>query len=341
MSGDSEPLVSVVMPVRDEAGHIGRALAAVFAQDWPRLEVIVADGGSTDGTREAVLAATEGAPHPLRLLDNPGRTAPCGLNRAIAAARGAIVVRVDGHCEIAPDYVRRCAAHLLAGKAECVGGPLTTVGETPAARRIALAMSSPFGVGDSTFRTGTRAEVLADTVAFPAMRRETLRDVGPYDEELVRDQDDEFSYRLRSRGGRILVAPDVKARYFSRASLTSLFRQYLGYGFFKVRVLQKHPRQMRSRQFVPVLFVASLWLPLLFVPFIPFVVALPATVLAAWTGAAFSAAKLATRGLRDVPGVFLAFAALHLSYGLGFLAGLVRFAPRFLEKGPDLAPEAA
>ncbi len=158
----------------------------------------------------------------------------------------------------ASSYVRRCVEHLLAGGVEAVGGPIETVGETDEAQAIALAMSSWFGVGGSGFRTVKDRATLVETVAFPAYTRQTVQRIGPFDEELVRNQDDEYNYRLLKHGGRILLSPDIRSRYYSRSSLRSLWRQYYQYGFWKVRVMQKHPRQMRWRQFVPPAFVATM-----------------------------------------------------------------------------------
>jgi succinoglycan biosynthesis protein ExoA len=327
--------VSVIMPVRNEAAFIVRSLGAVLAQDYPpdRLEVIVADGQSTDGTREQVQALQGRHPN-LHLIDNPGRIVPTGLNAALRVARGDIIIRVDGHCEIAPDYVRNCVAHLKAGQAECVGGPIETIGEGPTAQAIAIAMGSPFGVGNSAFRVGHNRDRYVDTVAFPAYTRALLEQTGPFDEELVRNQDDEHNYRLRAMGNRILLAPDVRARYYSRASLRSLCRQYFQYGFWKVRVLQKHPRQMQPRQFVPPAFVAALLTSALLAPFFHW-----SRWALALTGGAYLAANVtaavyaaARHGWRHLPLLPLVFAALHLSYGLGFLAGLVRFWNRWRDR---------
>jgi glycosyltransferase involved in cell wall biosynthesis len=219
------------------------------------MEVVVADGMSTDGTRQ--IAESFKGRHPaLEVLDNPGMIVPTALNVAIAASRGVIIVRVDGHCEISTDYVRRCVEHLQTG-VDAVGGPLRTVGEGAVARAIALGMSSTFGVGNSAFRTSTGKTMVVDTVAFPAYPRRVLERVGPFDEELVRNQDDEYNYRLRKAGGRILLAADVRADYFSRSSLRSLWRQYFQYGYWKIRVLQKHPRQMCLRQCAPVCIVVG------------------------------------------------------------------------------------
>lgn len=325
------PLVSVIMPVRDEAAYIERSLGAVFAQDYPaeQMEILVVDGMSTDGTREYVIDA-QTAHANLRLIDNPRYIVPPGLNLGIAQARGDIIVRVDGHCEIAPDYVRRCVEHLLAGDIEAVGGPIETVGETNEAQAIALAMSSWFGVGGSAFRTVKDRPMLVETVAFPAYTRETLQRLGPFDEELVRNQDDEYNYRLSKSGGRILLSPDIRSRYYSRSSLRKLWRQYYQYGFWKVRVMQKHPRQMRARQFVPPAFVAALLGSSVFGMFIRPIRSLLALILVLYAAADLAASLSLgrTHGLRHVPRLLLIHPILHLSYGLGFLAGLRHFAGR-------------
>ena len=323
------PLVSVVMPVRNEAGFIARALRAVLAQEWPqdRLEVLVADGLSTDGTREIVSAFADVHPN-VTLVDNPGRIAPTALNAAIARAQGDVIVRVDGHCEVAPDYVARAVTHLSSGEADCVGGPLTTIGTNRLAEVIAVAMSSRFGVGGSGFRVGCSEPRLTDTVAFPAFTRAALERTGRFDEELVRNQDDEYSFRLRKRGGRILLAPDMHASYYSRASWRALAKQYFQYGLYKVRVLQKHPRQMSPRHFAPPAFVAAL-LASAALGAAPFA-ALAGLYAAANLAASASLARKAGAGALLLPPTF---AILHLAYGAGFLAGLVRFAFRWKQEG--------
>lgn len=325
------PLVSVIMPVRNEAAYIERSLGAVLAQDYPadRLEIVVVDGMSTDGTRDYI-AATQ-ASHPnLRLLDNPRGIVPPGLNIGIHHSRGDIIVRVDGHCEIAPDYVRRCVEHLLADEVQAVGGPIETIGETVEAQAIALGMSSWFGVGGSAFRTVNDRPMLVETVAFPAYTRETLRQLGPFDEEMVRNQDDEYNYRLLKSGGRILLTPDIRSRYYSRSSLRKLWRQYYQYGFWKVRVMQKHPRQMRWRQFVPPAFVAALFGSSAFGMFFRPFRYLLAIILVMYASANMVAALSLGRahGMQYVPRLLLIHPILHLSYGLGFWAGMKHFAGR-------------
>ncbi len=326
------------MPVRNEGSYIERSLGAVLAQDYPagRMDIIVVDGLSDDGTPAYIRAQQQEAPN-LHLLENPARIVPHGLNMALRQAEGEIIVRVDGHCEIAPDYVRRCVAHLRDDGVDAVGGPIETIGETFMAQAIALAMSSWFGVGGSAFRTIDDRPLLVETVAFPAYTRETLRRTGLFDEELVRNQDDEYNYRLLKLGGKILLSPDIRSRYYSRSSVGKLGRQYFQYGFWKVRVMQKHPRQMRWRQFVPFVFVLSLLTTAVAGLFLPYGWLLPLLILAAYLLADVAAAVMVGRrhGARFVLPLLGIYPVLHVSYGLGFLVGLLRFAGRWRSKEPE------
>jgi succinoglycan biosynthesis protein ExoA len=325
---ENTPFVTVLMPVRNEASFISRSLGALLAQDYPhyRMEVIIADGLSTDTTRDIIEALAEQHAN-VTLIDNPGKIVSTGLNAALRLAKGEIIVRIDGHCEIANDYVRRCVSHLVDDQVECVGGPLETLGETYTARAIAAAMSSAFGVGGSAFRIGTKGAKFVDTVAFPAYQRDTISSAGDFDEELVRNQDDEYNYRVRKLGGRILLSPDIQSRYYSRASLSKLWKQYFQYGYWKVRVLQKHSRQMMPRQFVPALFVAALGLLLLSAPFFTLGrLSLAATMLAYGVlnlAAAVAAARRTAWSL--LPLFPITFTIIHLAYGSGFLIGLAKF----------------
>lgn len=329
MAAEPWPFVSVVLPVRNEAPYIRRCLKAVLRQDYPadRFEVIVADGMSTDGTA-STLQAMARRHNRLRVLANPGQIVPTALNLAIRESRGDVIVRVDGHCEVAPDYLRRCVEHLRDG-VDAVGGPLQTIGQTPMASTIALAMSSTFGVGNAAFRTVSDRTLMVDTVAFPAYTRRVLERLGPFDEELVRNQDDEYNYRLRSNGGVIRLASDVRSRYYSRGSLRSLWRQYFQYGYWKVRVLQKHPRQMYLRQFVPPAFVATLALLALLAGW-PMARSALLFVIALYAAAALlQACRLAWRTPSRLVRLPLVFATVHVAYGLGFLVGLIAFRGRW------------
>ena len=331
------PFVSILMPVRNESGYIERSLSAVFDQTYPHqlMEIVVADGLSTDGTRERINDLASRTDISITVIDNPGQIAPTGLNRAIAVSKGDVIVRVDGHCEIANDYVANCVELLRSTTADGVGGPIETVAESPQAEAIAIAMSSKFGVGGSAFRTVHDRELEVDTIAFPGYRRDLFDRVGGFDEELVRNQDDEFNYRVRERGGRLILSPSVRSRYYSRSSFRSLWKQYFQYGYWKVRVLQLHPAQMSIRQFVPFAFVSVIAL-LALVSIVSVISAwLLVAVLGLYLASNFLASALSCRRARlsALPGLFVSFAILHFSYGLGFLFGLVAFRRRWMDKG--------
>ena len=331
------PFVSVLIPVRNEGDFIERSLGAVLAQRYPpeRMEILVIDGMSEDDTRERVLDLAHKNPdHRVRILDNPRQIAPTALNRGLSEAVGEIVIRVDGHCEVGPDYLEHGVAHLLAGEADGVGGVLETVPANPQAAAISTAMSSIFGVGGSRFRTADRLteSQQVDTVAFPAYSREAIQRAGAFDEELVRNQDDEYNYRLRKLGGTILLVADMPSRYHTRATLRSLARQYFQYGMWKVRVLQKHPRQMKARQFAPALLVLAIGVSSVAALLEPALGLPPLLLLLGLYGSANLAASL-IEGRRTSPGQTLrlpaVFSILHFAYGTGFLTGLVVFCRRW------------
>jgi glycosyltransferase involved in cell wall biosynthesis len=335
VTGRERPFVTVVMPVRNEGSYIGRALESILKQDYPqeRIEVIVADGMSGDDTRAVVAGYARNHPG-IRLIDNPGQIVPTGLNLAIAQARGSIIVRVDGHCEIAGDYVRLCVEYLTREDIAGVGGPMETIGETPAARAIALAMSSAFGVGGSAFRTIRDRRMYVETVAFPGYKRDQIEAAGPFDEEMVRNQDDEYNYRLRKMGGKILMAPEIRSRYYSRTSYKKLWRQYFQYGYYKVRVLQKLPHQMRLQQFAPAALLAALGFSAILGWFLRVGWVLLGLTLGLYVLANLAASFFTARsgGMEYFWRLPLIFAILHFSYGTGFIAGLVKYANRWGER---------
>ena len=321
-----DPLVSIILPIRNEARYIARCLDGVLTQDYARdkIEILVVDGMSVDDTRKIVARIAAQDPR-VRLIDNPEQFVPTALNHGIRLARGTVIIRVDGHAIIARDYVRRCIDDLARVEADCVGGPIRTMGETWAAAGIAIAQSSPFGVGNAAFRYAQHAQYV-DTLAFGAYRRGVFDRIGLFDEELIRNQDDEFNYRLTSQGGKIWLDPEIRSDYFSRASLRALWSQYLEYGFWKVRVIQKHGRPASWRHLIPGAFVLALLgsaaggvlfnLPLLFLAVVaPYLFA--SLTVSFWLAA--------RKGPGYLPLLPFAFAAMHLAYGIGFLWGFVRF----------------
>ena len=329
---DLHPLVSIIMPVRNEAEYIALSLGSIAEQSYPmeRIEVLVADGMSDDGTRQAILDISAATGLDVKILDNAKRIAPSGLNVAMDNAKGDIVIRVDGHCELDPNYVENCVELLQSNKAEGVGGPIETIGEGLTAEAIAIAMSSKFGVGGSAFRTVDDRELYTDTVAFPGYKRETIEKAGRFAEELVRNQDDEYNFRIREAGGRILLSPLIRSRYFSRSSFRSLWRQYFQYGYWKVRVLQLHPRQMSPRQFIPFVFVVTLLLLGVASIFLEIARWGLLAVIALYALANLTASIVAAKAnVLKTPLVGFSFFILHLSYGLGSLFGLVAFRDRW------------
>jgi len=329
------PMVSVLMPIRNEEKFIANSLGAVLAQDYPpeRFEVLIADGLSTDNTRNVVAQTAQ--EHPgvsVTIVDNPGQIVPTGLNRALQQAKGEIIVRVDGHTIVEPNYVSECVSALARTGADNVGGRMNALGEGSFGQAVMLATSSPFGVGGARFHYA-EGEEWVDTVYMGAWPRAVFDRIGNFDEELVRNQDDEFSYRLRKQGGKIFLSNKIQSQYFSRSSARTLWRQYYQYGYWKVRVMQKHPSQMRLRHFAPPLLVSVVIGGALLMPW-RFGRRLWLYALAVYSMANLAASLwiAAQHGLRHFRWLPATFAILHFSYGSGFLAGLVKFARRWTDK---------
>ena len=323
------PQVSILVPIRNEQSYISGCLRSIFCQDYPldKLEILIAEGDSTDQTLSIIKSLSSESTIPISIFRNPQEIVPAGLNILLPNANGKIVIRIDGHCVIAPDYVTNCVRHIQEDGVDGVGGPMHTKGEDLISQVTALAMSSKFGVGNSSFRTETGQTKLADTVPFPAYTHKIIQKVGLYDEELVRNQDDEYNYRIREAGGKILLAEDVKSEYYSRGSLIKLWKQYFQYGYWKVRVLQKHPRQMSLRQFVPLAFVLALILTSLLSFLVSWGRLALLILLVAYFAAnlAASIVSASRQGFKKLLLLPLAFAIIHFSYGLGFLVGLFKF----------------
>lgn len=313
------PFVSVIMPVRDEAAFIRHALDAVLAQDYPveRMEVLVVDGRSTDRTRDLVREIAGHVPR-VHVLDNPGVIQAQALNIGLAAARGEVIVRVDGHTIIAPDYVRQCVRSLQDTGADTVGGPLRSVGITPLGRAIAVAYRSPFGV-PSRYRISHRAEIV-DQVYLGAWPREVFERVGTFDPALAVNEDYEHNYRIRKAGGRVFLTPAILSAYYGRQTLSELWRQYVRYGRGKLRVIAKYPASTRLRHLVAPLFVLVLIAGGVLALFSARIAQLWGAVVFAY-GIANGAASL--RQARRARGGVLfrlpfVFAVMHIAWGAGF-----------------------
>ena len=333
MHTETSPIVTIIMPIRNEADFIERSLGAILTQNYPRsrMEVLIADGMSTDSTRIVIQdLAGRHADVSLKIIDNPGRIVPTGFNLALKQRRGEIVVRVDGHTIIAPDYVSECVSALERTGADNAGGRMNALSQTEFGKAVALATSTPFGVGGARFHYSEHEEWV-DTVYLGAWRSKVFSEIGGFDEEFIRNQDDEFNYRLRAHGGKILLSPRIKSDYYPRSSPKALWRQYYQYGFYKVRVMQKHTLQMQPRHFAPILLISGLVVTAILAFLIP-----ATWVLFAGVAGLYIVANLAASAItafRSQASSFLllplVFAILHFSYGSGFAAGLVRFACRW------------
>ena len=340
------PFVSLILAVRNEAGFIGPCIEAVALQDYPRdrFEVILIDGESTDATLPEARAAA--ARYELDLLIETNRrlrTAP-GLNLGLALARGDVIIKVDGHIRIDPGFVSAGVDALRVHGADVAGGPIRSEARTPAGRAIALAMSSRFGIGDAAFRYSNETR-WTDSVPFGAYRRDVFERVGRFAEDIDRGEDDEFNYRLRQAGGRILLTPRIGSVYYARESLAELRRQYWGYGVAKANVLLRHPGRLRPRHLVPSLFVATLALGGAGV----LVNRRFGWLVASAAGAYAIANALATAGIARRHGFWtlrylpFAFATIHLAAGAGMIAGLLRHVSGRLPRrgGPGIGSPAA
>ncbi|MGZ8397585.1 MAG: glycosyltransferase family 2 protein [Gemmatimonadales bacterium] len=322
----SRPFVSIAIPCRNEARYIAGCLDSILVGDYPldRLEILVADGLSDDGTRE--ILRTFAAEHScITVLDNHQLSTPAALNLAIRSASGTVVIRMDAHVLYPPNYVRRLVEALEETGADNVGGVLETVpaDDSPTARAIAVGLSHPFGVGNSHFRTGTRQRREVDTVPFGCYRRETFDRIGLFDEALVRNQDDELNFRLIAHGGRILLLPEVTCRYFARRSFRQVARMYYQYGYFKPLVAHKLGRIMTVRQLVPSLLIATLFGSASLSLWVPGAGAAFASVAAVYAGFVLACSAAATGSdLRCGLALAGVFPTLHFSYGFGFLRGI-------------------
>jgi succinoglycan biosynthesis protein ExoA len=316
--------VSVVVPCRNERDQIETTLQSILAQEPPPggFEVIVADGMSDDGTR-SILSKLANENFRLRIVDNPGQIVSTGLNASIREASGSVIMRMDAHTQYASDYIRNCLEVLRTTGADNVGGPWVARGTGIIGRAIAAAFRSPFSFG------GTRGhnpdyEGIVDTVYLGCWPRQVFDRIGLFDEELVRNQDDEFNLRLRRGGGKIWQSPRIKSWYRPRGSLRALVQQYLQYGYWKVRVLQKHKIPASLRHLAPGCFVFLL----IILPSVFFWWSLAAW---GWLGLVAmyflcnigaSLLTAARSGCNLLPVLPLVFACYHLAYGLGFLRGI-------------------
>jgi succinoglycan biosynthesis protein ExoA len=320
------PFVTIAMPCLNEERFIDACLASVRAQDYPpdRYEVLIADGGSTDATRELIQRAADADPR-IRLIDNPDRLQAPAMNRMIKVARGDVIIRMDVHSDYADDYVRRCIEVLARTGADNVGGAARVRAKTFFQKALAAALESPLGVGGSKYRDPS-FEGFVETIFPGAFRREVFAKIGLYDPHAITNEDAELNQRLVDSGGKIYLSRDIVVHYYPRESFKALARQYFKYGQGRARTLLKHGRFLSVRPAVPFFLVcggAALLATSMVQPFTPF----------AFGGYAAGTLAEAIRvgrkaGVAAIPVVWAIFPVLHVSHGVGFGAGLIGYLRR-------------
>jgi glycosyltransferase involved in cell wall biosynthesis len=324
------PFVSVIIPCRNEEKSIGKCLDSVIANDYTKekLEVVVVDGMSEDKTKEIVNKYAARFPF-IKLLSNSKKIVPTAMNIGIKNAQGQIIIRMDAHNVYKEDYVSKCVKYLQEYNVDNIGGILVTLpgADTLIAHSIALALSHPFGVGDAYFRIGSKEPKYVDTVPFGCYKREVFDKIGFFDEDLVRNQDDEFNLRLIKSGGKILLMPDIVSYYYARDSLLKLWKMYYQYGYFKPLVAQKIGTVLTWRQLIPAIFIGSLacsfFLSLISKLFLWIFVIIFLLYISA--NLFFSSQIAARKGLKYLPILPIVFFTLHVSYGIGYLKGILDF----------------
>lgn len=322
--------VSVIVPCYNEQATIRKLLDAIYGQSYPLndIEVIIADGLSTDHTRTVI--SDFQLSHPglvIRIIDNIQRAIPSGLNRAIEVAQGKYIIRMDAHSIPDWDYIKNCIDGLNAGLGDNVGGiwKIQPGATTWIAKAIAIAASHPIGVGDALYRIGGIAQEV-DTVPFGAFQRGLIDKIGKFDETLLTNEDYEFNVRVRQSGGKVWMDPSIHSVYYARSTLKELSQQYWRYGYWKAQMLRRYPKSLRWRQIMPPLFVVAL-ISLGFLSFgwylarwLLAIIVLLYTIVICFVGIQMS---INHKDISLVVGVPLAIATIHLSWGTALLWGLV------------------
>ena len=323
-------LISIIIPCRNEEKFIAKCLDSVLEFECDReFEVLIVDGMSDDATRNIVKEYQNRFPQ-IRLLENRQKTVPYAMNIGIKEAKGDIIVRLDAHAKFPKDYLKQLLFWKEKLNADNVGGVVKTLppNNTAKAKAIALALSSPFGVGNSYFRVGAKEPMRVDTVPFGCYDKDTLLKLGLYDTDLTRNQDDELNARLIQNGKKIWLIPNIVIDYYARSSFKALFKMFYQYGYFKPLVNKKLKHPATIRQFVPLIFVLFIFIGLISIFFSKIALKLYLAGLSFYFAlSAFFGFKLAKKekNLKLVPYLLFSFFIIHFAYGLGYLKGILDF----------------
>jgi glycosyltransferase involved in cell wall biosynthesis len=318
-----KPRVTIAMPAFNEERYIEACIASVKAQDYPAelIEILVADGRSTDTTRE-ILARLSAADPRIQMVDNPARLQAAGLGLLVKQATGDIIVRMDVHCEYAPDYVRKCVETLEKTGADNVGGAQRAKAKTFFQRALCAALGSPLGVGGASYRS-PEAEGFVDTVFLGAFRRRVFEAIGLWDPGAVTNEDAELNQRILESGGQIYLSRDIVVHYFPRDSYKALATQYYRYGRGRARTLLKLGRFPTIRPIVPFLMITGATALVALPPLWPLAPAAFASYALATGAEAVRVGRHA--GPAAIPVVWGIFPVLHAAHGAGFASGLWQY----------------
>lgn len=326
--------ISIIIPCRNERKFIQSIIKNIVEQDIDKdqLEIFFIDGNSTDGTKEIIDDFSKKYDF-IKIIDNPQKTVPFALNLGIENSTGEILIRLDAHAIYPNDYISKLVYYLNKLNADNVGGAVITIPSNPTktAKSIAIALSSPFGVGNSYFRTDllTHKEfVQVDTVPFGCYKKEVFERIGSFDIDLIRNQDNEFNERLIKNGGKIYLIPSIKIQYFARESYQKLFKMFYQYGYFGPLVDIKLKKPTRLRRYIPTLFVLSL-IMLIFSGFLHvffvylLIIELGVYLLFSILFSIYESKKVKQFFL--FPFISTAYFVSHISYGIGYIVGFIDF----------------
>ena len=322
------PLVSVIIPCRNEINHISDLINSIFFNDIgiENIEILIIDGMSDDGTRELIIKKFISKYKNIFLIDNLKQKTPYAFNIGIRKAKGEIISIIGARHIISPNYLSEVIKVLTNDKdIGCVGGLTYQIFEDKKSEIISKAMSTAFGIGFSNFRL-IRKDTFVDTVGSPSFRREIFDEIGFFDEQLTRNQDDDFSFRLIKQKFKILLKANIWSKYKVRASFIMLYKQYKQYGYWKVFVNKKHNTVTNLRQIVPLFFILSLFLLIVLIFFFPALIYLFLFELALYTMLSLFF-SLKDNGLNLINGFkqMYTYLILHISYGVGYLEGIYDF----------------
>lgn len=323
--------VSVIIPCRNEKAFINKLLLNILEQDYPKefLEIFIIDGESNDGTDLIIKDFGTKYSH-IKFINNPYKTVPFALNIGIKKATGNIILRMDAHSSYQNNYISQLVYYLIKLKADNVGGVCITtpVNHTLKAQALALVTSNSFGIGNAMFRLEPKEIIEVDTVPFGCFRRTVFEKIGLFDQQLIRNQDDELNARLKQNGGKIFLIPSIKIIYIAREHFKKIFTMFFQYGFFKPLVNKKIKRPASFRQFVPLFFVIYLFL-------LPFTVffslnyflnyAIPALIYLLLNIIVSIKISTKKRNFKLLPYLIAGFFLVHFSYGYGYLLGIFKF----------------